>query len=236
MKKLVLALSLAGVALTSCANSQDSTDLIPSLEKLAEQGNAEAIYHIGMAYQTGAGLPQNPEMALASFREAAALGDVLAAYKLGCYYDGQGQGLIANDPDLALQHKLVAAEAGYALAQQDVAALYARQGDYDSAIAWIERAAAQGWGQALATYASIYNGAEGITPDPVLTAAYFQLFIQRNGGSEEQTDWLDDFRSSMSADDRQAADRIVSSYRPTPTELTMKALSGQRAAELLVTN
>jgi TPR repeat protein len=100
------------MALPSCGNAQAASDLIPALERLAAQDNAEAIYHLGMAYQTGAGVSEKPAKALEAFRRAAALGDVLASYKLGCFYDGQGGNLVQGDPEIALRHKLVAAEAG----------------------------------------------------------------------------------------------------------------------------
>jgi TPR repeat protein len=222
------------MALPSCGNAQAASDLIPALERLAGQDNAEAIYHLGMAYQTGAGVSEKPAKALEAFRRAAALGDVLASYKLGCFYDGQGGNLVQGDPEIALRHKLVAAEAGYALAQQDVAALYAAQGDLAAAVDWLEKAMLQGWPDALATYASIHNGAEGISTDPVKTAAYFRIFLDRTDASDEQSGWLAEFEQRMTPEQRQQAREIVRSYRAAPTPLTIKALSGQRAAAELI--
>lgn len=234
MRKKLISLAVSLMVLPSCGNAQSSSDLIPVLERLAAQDNAEAIYHLGMAYQTGTGVAENPAKALESFRRAAALGDVLASYKLGCFYDGQGGTLVQDDPEIALRHKLVAAEAGYALAQQDVAALYATQGDLVAAVDWLEKAMLQGWPDALATYASIHNGAEGISPDPVKTAAYFRIFVDRTDASERQREWLAEFEQRMTPEQRQEAKEIVRSYRAVPTALTLKALSGQRAAAELV--
>nr|WP_277348077.1 tetratricopeptide repeat protein [Pseudopontixanthobacter vadosimaris] len=214
--------------------AQTGSDLIPALEQLAAKNNAEAIYHLGMAYHTGAGLPRNPAKALEMFRQAAAQGDVLASYKLGCFYDGQGGTLVQQDAETALRHKLVAAEAGYALAQQDVAALYAAQRDWASAVQWLEKAMLQGWPDALSAYASVHNSAEGVKPNPVKTAAYFRIFLDRTEGSERQREWLSTFEEQMTAEQRQEVDEIVRSYRPAPTALTIKALSGQRAATELV--
>jgi len=235
MRRLVRCATMALLVLSACGNAQPSEDLIPKLERLATSNNPEAIYHLGMAYQTGAGLPKDPVKALEAFRRAASLGDVLASYKLGCYYDGQGGDLVDVNPDIAMRYKLVAAEAGYALAQQDVAALYAAKGEIATALAWLEKAAAQGWADALATYASVYNGAPGVPPDRVKTAAYFQLFLDRADASDEQRRWLKEFEQRMSPDERKLALEIVHSYRPAPTPLTIKALSGQRAALELVT-
>ena len=234
MRKSVRGVAFALLLLSACGNADSNSALISSLQRLAASNNAEAIYHVGMAYQTGAGLPEDPKKALEAFRRAASLGDVLAAYKLGCFYAGQEGDLVQTDPEQALRHKLIAADAGYALAQQDVAALYAAEGQIATALSWLEKAAAQGWADALATYASVHNGAPGVPPDVAKTAAYFRLSLERTEASEEQRRWLSDFEQRMSAEQRKAAAEIVRSYRPAPTPLTLKALSGQRAAEELV--
>jgi len=196
--------------------------------------NPEAIYHLGMAYQTGLGLPKDPAKAFVAFQRAASLGDVLASYKVGCYYDGQGGDLVKPDAELALRYKLVAAKAGYALAQQDVASLYAANGDIPTALSWLDKSAAQGWSGALATYASVYNGAPGVPADKAKTAAYFRLFLDRTDATDEQRAWLKKFEEGMSPEEKRKSDEIVQSYRPSPTPLTIKALSGQRAAFELV--
>ena len=235
MRTAFLGLSLALAALPSCGNAQSQGALISDLKLLASQENAEAIYHLGMAFHTGSGVKKDREKALEYFRKATDLGDPLAAYKLGCYYDGQGYGLVDDDLDLALQHKMVAAEAGYALAQQDVASLLARRGDFESAVVWLERAVDQGWTDAIATYASIHNGAKGVTKDPVKVAAYFRIFISRTDGSANQRRWLKEFEQGLTDEELQATKLIVQSFEPTPSGLTLKALAGQRSAELLVT-
>lgn len=221
-------------AQSSCGNAGTEPALMPALEGLAKGGNAEAIYHIGMAYQTGSGVPQDHAKALEAFRRAAALGDPLAAYKLGCYYDGQDEALVRRDPQLALKYKLVAANAGYALAQQDVAALYAEGGAPQTAVPWLEKAAAQGWPDSLAGMASVYNGAPGISPDAAKTAAYFRLYLDRGKADARQLEWLKSFDAELTQADRARADTIVRTYHAQPTALTLKGLSGQRAAVELV--
>lgn len=226
------AVLLATLSAPACAQA-DQSDLIGSLERLADKGNAEALYHLGMAYHTGSGVPEDHAKALAAFRKAA-LGDPLAAYKLGCYFDGQGEGLVEPDPAQALKYKLVAAQAGYALAQQDVSALYAQNGDITTALSWLERSAAQGWSGGLMTLASVYNGAPGVTRDAAKTDAYFRLFLAREDASDEQRAWLENFEKKLSPDERRRAAEIVRIYQPAPSALTIKALSGQRAAQALI--
>lgn len=234
MRRLMAAVAVLAVSPVPACAQADQSGLIASLQRLADQGNAEALYHLGMAYHTGSGVTEDHSKALAAFRKAAALGDPLAAYKLGCYFDGQGEGLVEPDRVQALKYKLVAAEAGYALAQQDVGALYARNGDTKTALSWLERSAAQGWSGGLMSLASVYNGAPGIIPDHAKTVAYFRLFLARDDASDEQRAWLENFEGKLSAEDRRRAEEIVSKYSAAPTVLTVKALSGQRAAQALV--
>jgi hypothetical protein len=229
--KVILLAAL--VAASACAGAKASDPLVRKLEQLAERGSGEAQYYLGMAYWVGEGVAKDQGKAVAYFRQAAASGDPLGAYKLGCLYDGQ-YGLLTRDPTKALEYKSIAANAGYALAQQDVAALYAERSDFGAALQWIKRAAAQGTAGALSTYASVYNGAPGITPDPVITAAYFRLYLDRVGGDEKQRAWLAAFEQKLMPQQRDQARTIVATYRPAPTPLTLKALSGVRAAKELV--
>ena len=234
MKKSIIAAMSVLLLTASCGDAQADEGLVPRLERLAGRGNAEAVYHLGMAYQTGTDLPRDPAKALDAFRRAAALGDPLAAYKLGCYHDGQGEGLVAHSEDEALRHKLVAAKAGYALAQQDVASLYARRGDMPAAYGWLEKSAAQGWPGGLMNFAAIHNLASGAVRDPAKTAAYFRLYLDRVEASDQQREWLRDFESRMSPEQKRKAAVIQRDYRSRPTELTLKALAGRKAAEALV--
>ena len=82
--------------------------------------------------------------------------------------------------------------------------------------------------------ASVYNGAAGVKPDAAKTAAYFQLFLAHSEPSDKQTAWLKNFEDHLSPEDLKRTAAIVRSYRPKPTALTIRALSGQRAAQALV--
>ena len=84
------------------------------------------------------------------------------------------------------------------------------------------------------TYASIHNGAPGIAPSPVITAAYFQLFLDRADASDAQRDWLRTFQQKLTPAQREEARTLARAFRPSPTPLTLKALSGVKAAQDLV--
>ena len=229
----VWSLVLAAAMLSACGSVSARDRQIDQLENLAKQGNPKAQYHLGMMYLTGTSVEQYQERAVEYFRASAELGDPLASYKLGCFYDGQYE-LFEVDYDLALQHKLIAAEAGYALAQQDVAGLFYRRDDVERALEWLERAVAQGTAGALSTYASIHNGALGVAKDPVKTAAYFRLFLDRVDASDKQRDWLRDFEARLTEAERSQAADIVKSFDPAPSPITLEALSGADAAKALI--
>ncbi len=170
MRSIVIALLF--LAAPACAGAEGDPNLIGKLERLAATGSAEALYHLGMSYQTGTGVTQDHQKALQYFRRAEALGDPLAAYKIGCFYAGQDD-VLTPDEDQALRYKSIAANAGYALAQSDVAGIYARRGEPDAARDWIAKAAAQGTQQALFGFASMHNGKNGLPRDGAIVVAYF---------------------------------------------------------------
>ena len=224
---------LVAILLICCAPDASASERSDALEDLAAEQNPKALYHLGMMYLTGTDVAQDQRRAVTYFKRAHDLGDPLSSYKLGCFFDGQYE-LHEVDLDRALALKLIAARAGYALAQQDVARLYANRGQTEIALEWLKRAADQGTSDALATYASVYNGAAGVEKDPVKTAAYFRLYLQRTEPSEKQIAWLETFEDKLTPEQKEQVSTIVRTYRSRPTELTLEALSGLDAADLLV--
>jgi uncharacterized protein len=199
----------AAVAFASCSASAESPDLAERLSVLARAGNAEASYHLGMLYNNGTGVARDNDRALALFRAAAEAGDPLGAYKLGCYYAGQF-GVIEPNEDQALRYKLIAAEAGYSLAQLDVAILYYVRGSHVQALRWFEAAARQGQPQALYNLSVMYRDGQGTAPSRARTYAFFRLahLASRGaiGAAAQQT--LDEQLTAMTAAERAEAERI----------------------------
>jgi len=222
------------LALASCSASAQSPDLADRLSALARGGNAEASYHLGMLYNNGAGVAQDNARALSLFRASAEGGDPLGAYKLGCYYAGQF-GVIEPDEDQALRYKLIAAEAGYSLAQLDVAILHYRRGSYGEALRWFEAAARQGEAQALYNLSVMYRDGQGTPPSRARTYAFFRLsHIAAHGAvrpTAQQT--LDELWAQMSAAERAEAQRFDADWVTGPTPLTQLAFSGMERAEAL---
>ena len=223
MKFLVLAFSCL-LTLSAPAAASDA-DTLKAMVALADKGDAEAQYHVGMMHNNGIGTEQDLRQAFAWFQKAAASSDPLGAYKLGCYYDGQGVGIVALDENEALKYKLVAAKAGYALAQHDVALLYERQGNPEEALKWWKLAADQGYPRALLGLSMAYSGGKGAPKDLSLSYAYFKL----SGVAPKKN--VNEMASLLSRAELDKAEKIVSEWKPQPTALTVKAKSGFRAAE-----
>lgn len=69
----------------------DFSTALTELEPLAEQGNADAQFNLGLMYFNGTGVTQNDQAALKWFRLAAEQGDAFAQFALGnMYFMGRG--------------------------------------------------------------------------------------------------------------------------------------------------
>ncbi len=175
---------IVGLLLSSASGCSQATDLDSSPENVldiliekAGAGDSEAAYHVGMFYNNGVGTAQNPEIALEWFMKSTNGGDPLGAYKLGCYYAGQFGDVIEYNEDLATENKLMAAEAGYALAQHDVALYYLQENKHDLAIEYLEKAAKQGFQGAYTTLVTLYYRSEVVDTDIVKARSFTKLAI-----------------------------------------------------------
>ncbi|MDA9425857.1 MULTISPECIES: tetratricopeptide repeat protein [Bradyrhizobium] len=220
-----VALAFSCLLLFSVPASANDTRTFNAMVALANRGDAEAQYHVGMMYNNGIGTQQDRGQAFEWFQKSAAANDPLGAYKLGCYYDGQGAGIVATDPDQALKYKLVSAKAGYARAQHDVALMYDRQGNSEEALKWWQMAGDQGLPAALFSLSRAYSAGKDTPRDLPLSYAYFKLSQLAPAKN------VNEMASMLSKPELDKAEKLVAEWKPQPTALTLKALSGFRAAE-----
>jgi uncharacterized protein len=220
-----IALAFSGLLLLSMPADANDARTFNAMVALANKGDAEAQYHVGMMYNNGIGTQQDPRQALAWFQKSTASNDPLGAYKLGCYYDGQGAGIIASDADEALKYKLVAAKAGYALAQHDVGNLYDRRGNSEEALKWWKMAGDQGYPGALYSLSRSYSAGKGAPRDLSLSYAYFKL------SKVAPKKNINEMAAMLSKPELETAEKLVSEWKPQPTALTLKAGRGFAAAE-----
>ena len=222
---IVRAAALVCLLFFSLPAHANDTATFNTMVALANKGNAEAQYHVGMMHNNGIGTQKDPKQAFEWFQKSTAAGDPLGAYKLGCYYAGQFAGVVTPDPNEALKYKLVAAKAGYALAQAEVANLYDRQGNPDEALKWWRAAGDQGYPSALYSLSMAHSAGKGTPKDMSLSYAYFKL------SKVAPTKNVTEFAGMLSKPELEKAEKLVSEWKPQPTALTLKAMTGVRAAE-----
>jgi uncharacterized protein len=219
--------------LTLASRADDATTFNGMLT-LALKGDAEAQYHVGMMYNNGIGTPQDPSQAFGWFEKSATSKDALGAYKLGCYYAGQFTGVVEPHEDTALKYKLIAAEAGYSLAQHDFAAIYSRRGNSEEAVKWLTLAAAQGFDMSFYGLYSSYIEGKGVPKDIPLayTNLKLALLTTEKNVTDSTTALLDEMAAKMSAADLAKAQKTIIDWKPQPTALTIKAQGGITDAEI----
>ncbi len=225
--KLLLVLAITLLSACTSPYTRVNEALFTDVESIAQRGNPKAQYMVGMMYNNGIGVSQDPQKALEWFRKATDAGDPLGAYKLGCYYSGQFD-VVEVDLAKALEYKLVAAKAGYDLAQHDVGIHYFEKGDYGEAIKWWKMSAEQGYPMALYNLSVAYNEGKCVPKDTALVYAYFKLakLASEKRVSKEAQATLDELAANMSSTERAKAEGIVSNWESRPTELTMRSRDG----------
>lgn len=175
MKNLVI--SLAFISLTAFAadfqagldayNKGDFATALKEWQPLAEQGDANAEYNIGLLYARGQGVPQDYAKALAWYQKAAEQDVPAAEYNLGVMY-ANGQGVTAN-PAEAKKWFLKAEQKGVGEAVEGLAAVYGDNGAVSESPAelekWYREAAAKGVARAAFNLGVMYDVGQGVQQD-----------------------------------------------------------------------
>ncbi|PJK28394.1 SEL1-like repeat protein [Minwuia thermotolerans] len=134
------------------------------LRPLADQGDAEARFLLGLAYSDGRGVPRDRARALRLFEAAAADGHADAAFLAGLAHH-RGRGTAADQTE-AVRYMREAAEAGHAAARYRMG-LFHQTGagvtrDPEAAAGWFRQSARQGFPEAAAAIAKAYENGVGV--------------------------------------------------------------------------
>ena len=128
------------------AQRGDYATALREFRPLAEQGDANAQFSLGIMYDHGYGVPENDTEALKWWRKAAEQGYANAQYSLGLMYR-KGRGVPENHAE-AVKWYRTAAEQGHVYAQHNLGEIYAKgigvPRNYVKAYMWISLAKAQG--------------------------------------------------------------------------------------------
>jgi TPR repeat protein len=231
----LMLLVLVAVPVVGAATPPDA-ETLRKLTAVAEQGSATAQYHVGMFHNNGIGTAKDPRTAFRWFERAAAGGDALGRYKVGCYYAGQFPGAVEVDEAKALAAKTAAAEAGYSLAQGDVGNGHAQKGDWPQAVKWWSAATAQGYAQAAYNLANAYQRGQGVPKDPVkaLTNMLIAERLIPEPTRSRLAPRVESIRSTASPEQIAQARSAAAAWQANPSPLTLRAQRGMREVEDLV--
>jgi len=202
------------------------------LRPLAERGDAEAQYRLGLMYEYGKGFATDKSQAVSWLRKAAAQGHVQAQIELAVIY-ATGDG-VKQDNAQAVDWFRKAAGQGNAIAEYNLGLLYAKgQGikrDDAQAIAWFRKSADHGYDGAQFKMGVAYENGEGISKDLVL--AYANYAIAAREGNKEYAAHRDAVARMLSATELRDAQALASAWalgQPTPGSRMASATANANA-------
>lgn len=149
-----------GRALEAAGNGAEAAE---EYEHAGAHGHHIAIYALGYLHLIGAGVPEDPEKAVALFENAAAKGDPYAMNSLGrAYRDGTG---VEADREKAIDWFLKAAAQGHTFAYNNLGYMLAEAGETERALPLFQASAESGdiYGYNNMGYA--YQKGLGVEPD-----------------------------------------------------------------------
>ena len=192
------------------------------LRPLAERGNAEAQYRVGLMHEFGRGYPVDKAQAVAWLRKAAAQDHAAAQQELGVIY-ATGDGVAKNDAEAVSWFRKSATQ-GNAAAQYNLGLMIAKgagvRNDDVEAIAWFRKAATQGFSLAQFKLGLAYEHGVGVAKDPVL--AYASYAIAARDGNREHVAQRDAMAAKLAPAQAQQGLALANAWtvgRPMPASV-----------------
>jgi TPR repeat protein len=177
------ALALSAFCLHAQESGQEQQQINPAmLERLAEQGNADAQFELGVRLLGGEGVEKDVTKAVKWLQFAADQHNLGAMNALGTLHE-EGIGL-PKDEKLAFEWYEKAAKYGFPLAQQNLSECYevgkGVEKNTEEAVKWLERAAHQDFAPSQALYAWRLERGAGLEKN-TKDAAQWYLRAAQNG-------------------------------------------------------
>ncbi len=159
------------------------------LRKLAESGDAEAQFQMGLRLLRGVGSPKPDATGAAVWlQKAAKQGHDKAMHVLAALYEA-GEGVEKSTPKF-IQWEQKAADKGLPEAQLGMAQVYdlgeGVEKDASLGAEWAIKAADQGLAPAQAYYAAKLNRGDGVPKNPAKAALWFLKAAQQDDGSAQR--------------------------------------------------
>jgi len=226
---IIFALSFSTSVVSSYLPNE--SDLFNLATELSERGNPNAKYILGMMYNNGFGAERDRKKAFALFQQAEQGGDKLAAFKLGCYYDGQAPEAVAVDKEKAFNYYLSAAEAGYSLAQFVTGNMLFAKGNYEEAVYWITKSAQQGHDRSFTNLFTLYSDPQWGVEDRALAHQYLNIAIARTTEAKylpRMRELLAENAAFLTTEQIQKAKHNAAVFAPKLTRITYRVVKGYR--------
>lgn len=183
--------------------------VIAMLRVYAESAQPDSQNKLALLHDRGIAVEKEADAALALFAAAAEQGHMAALNNLGVKYHERGE------TDAALKCLLMVAEAGDPTAMENIADIYGSGTgsvqDFETAFAWIQKAAAHGGPLALYKLGELYRNGIGTDENPVQAYIWFTLALK--AGIDTQTH-INQMRDALTADDIAAADAFIAQWAP----------------------
>ncbi|MEK7951276.1 tetratricopeptide repeat protein [Luteolibacter soli] len=130
---------------------------------LAEKGNADALFLLGFAAETGQGMPASRDAALENYKKAAAAGNKDATYRRALILLNSKEEKDRQEGREALESaaKTDPANAGRILGEAWLRGLLSEKADYDKASEWWNKASNAGDTPSILLLARLHEGAFG---------------------------------------------------------------------------
>lgn len=176
------------------------------LHTAARQGDAEAQFRAGVAYDNGDGVKRDPVAAANWYRFAAEQGYALAQLHLGLMLNAGDTALERDDADAARWFRK-AAEQGLADAQFNLGLMYynaegVEQSDQE-AFRWFESAASQGHAKAQFNLGALYANGHGVERNTVEVYKWWLLAVMQ--GDPNANENIESIREQLSPEEIESA-------------------------------
>ncbi|QTN32112.1 SEL1-like repeat protein [Akkermansiaceae bacterium] len=143
----------------------------------AEAGDADAIYLLGFASETGKGLPQSRERALGYYRQGAAKGHADSIYRLAINLASTGAAADSREAQALLEKQAEkdVAVSGRILGELFLRGRFTEKPDAETGVSWWKKASAAGDVASMNFLAAFYEGQMGFPEkmEPELTLQYY---------------------------------------------------------------
>jgi TPR repeat protein len=203
------------------------------LRPLAERGDTEAQYRLGLMYEFGKGFPLDKAQAMVWLGKAATHGSASAQTELGVIY-ATGDG-VPQDNVKSVEWFRKAATQGNPTAQYNLGMVYAKgngvRNDDAQAIAWFRKAAEQGQLNAQFELGVAYENGEGVPKDDVL--AYANYAIAARSGNKEYAQYRDDIAARLNPSQIREGKALAAAWdmgKPMPVRTAAGGSSAAGAA------